>query len=178
MSEWSQAATCKIGMGQLLPDIFNKAKRRNIMQAVRRERTAPELLVARALRKFSLRFRQNSPLLPGKPDFVIPEARLALLVHGCFWHGHRGCRKGTRRPTTNREYWVAKIERNRRRDARVARRLRALGFSVYTIWECEIRTRGLPSRLIRRLETASLSPIPAPLPPLDRGTQRTLCRPR
>lgn len=121
------------------------------MRAVRHSKTAPELSVARALRRVGLRFRQNMPSLPGKPDFVFCGERLVLFVHGCFWHGHRCCNKGLRRPSTNRAYWQAKLERNRRRDERVARRLRSLGFSVYTIWECRIHSRCLPNRLIKRL---------------------------
>lgn len=134
-----------------MTDVFTRAKRREIMQRVRRAGTAPEVLAAQALRRLGLRFRRHPAHLPGKPDFVFPGVRVALFVHGCFWHGHRGCSKGTKRPDTRPEYWADKIRRNRRRDRRVARELRELGFSVYTLWECRIRRYELPKRLVRRL---------------------------
>lgn len=134
-----------------MPDIFSPTKRRQIMQAVRREHTAPEALLAKGLRALGLRFRTQAKGLPGKPDFYFPKARFVVFVHGCFWHGHDACRKGRSRPKTRSEYWREKIARNQRRDRRVARKLRGLGFSVYTVWECEIRRRGVPSRLVTAL---------------------------
>jgi DNA mismatch endonuclease (patch repair protein) len=134
-----------------MTDTFTKEKRRAIMQAVRRRRTRPEETLARLLRTQGLRFRRNVAKLPGKPDFYFLRAKVAVFVHGCFWHGHARCRKGRVRPKTNTAYWRTKVQRNQRRDHRARRQLRALGISVYTVWECELRTAGLPKRLLTRL---------------------------
>ena len=136
-----------------MTDTFTKEKRRAIMQAVRRQRTRPEEALAGFLRKERLRFRRNVATLPGKPDFFVREAGLAIFVHGCFWHGHKRCPKGRLRPKTNRIYWKRKVQRNQKRDRRAARRLRALGISVYTVWECELSVTSLPKRLLSRLRS-------------------------
>lgn len=134
-----------------MADTFTKDKRRAIMQAVRRQRTRPEQVLASLLRAEELRFRRNVATLPGKPDFYFSKARLAIFVHGCFWHGHPGCHKGRLRPKTNTAYWKTKVQRNQRRDHRATRQLRTLGISVYTVWECELSAVGLPKRLLTRL---------------------------
>jgi len=134
-----------------MADVFTKPKRREIMQAVKRERTGPEERLASLLRRLGFGFRRHPKHLPGTPDFYFPRKRLAVFVNGCFWHGHRRCRKGRSRPKTRKRYWERKIARNQRRDRRDARRLRALGIRVYTIWECEIRRVGVPTRLLTRL---------------------------
>lgn len=136
-----------------MTDTFAKEKRRAIMQAVRRERTRPEEILAARLRMDGLRFRRNVPTLPGKPDIYFPKARVAVFVHGCFWHGHARCSKGRMRPKTNTAYWKSKVQRNQRRDHRAARQLRALGISVYIVWECELSAAGPPKRLISRLHS-------------------------
>ena len=138
-----------------MPDVFSRAKRRRIMQAVRRRNTAPEAEVARLLRALRVRFRRNVKSLPGEPDFLLPDAGLVVFVHGCFWHGHKRCRKGCSRPKTRRRYWQEKIARNQRRDRRVARKLRARGLRVFTVWECQIRQRGIPARILTALQAES-----------------------
>ena len=132
-------------------DRFTKAKRREIMQAVRRKKTRPEEALARLLNEAGVEYEQNSDELPGQPDFVFWDAATVVFVNGCFWHGHARCRKGRSRPKTNRRYWQEKIERNQRRDRRVARQLRRMGYSVFTIWECELTT-AIPIRLRVRLK--------------------------
>lgn len=138
-----------------MTDTFTKEKRRAIMQAVRRQRTRPEEALAGFLRRERLRFRRNVATLPGKPDFFVCEAGLAIFVHGCFWHGHKHCPKGRSRPKTNRTYWKRKVQRNQKRDRRAARQLRALGISVYTVWECELSAAALPKRTLARLHSPS-----------------------
>ena len=155
-----------------MADVFTKGKRRKIMQAVRRQDTAPELSLAQELRRRGLSFGQHPATLPGKPDFYFPKVGLAVFVHGCFWHGHRRCRKGQSRPKTRRKYWQQKIARNQRRDRRDARQLRALGLSVYTVWECEIRRVGVPARLLARL-TGSLATTSRPA--AVRAARRSAC---
>lgn len=110
--------------------------RSRIMRAVSSKATAAELAVRKYLRQFGLRMRYNVLTLPGKPDIVIYSARTAILVHGCFWHGH-SCKRGARTPKTNTNYWIAKVAGNRARDRRNASALRKAGWKVVTIWECE-----------------------------------------
>lgn len=109
------------------------------MKAVRREDTAPEIVVRRLLHAQGYRYRLHAKELPGKPDIVFRLRRSAIFVHGCFWHGH-SCQKG-RRPNSRTEYWGAKIERNMARDADRIERLRLNGWQVLVVWECETRKR-------------------------------------
>ena len=91
-----------------MTDVFDPKKRSAVMRAVKSRDTAPELAVRRAAHALGLRFRLGRSDLPGKPDLVFPSRRVALFVHGCFWHGH-DCARGARMPQTNRAYWQAKI---------------------------------------------------------------------
>ncbi|TWT75945.1 Very short patch repair protein [Posidoniimonas polymericola] len=124
------------------------------MRAVKSRDTRPELLVARLLRGARVRYRRDVARLPGRPDFLLVEADIALFVHGCFWHGH-DCPRGARAPKNNRDYWLAKIARNRRRDRRVARELREAGYAVWTLWECGLKpiekSGELPTRLLNEV---------------------------
>lgn len=105
------------------------------MSRIRKTDSKPELILRAALRKEGVRFRTYATL-PGTPDLAVPDARIAVFVHGCFWHG---CPHHYRRPRSNLEYWIPKLERNQRRDSRNARQLRAAGWSVMVAWECKIR---------------------------------------
>jgi DNA mismatch endonuclease (patch repair protein) len=127
-------------------------QRRRLMQKVRREKTAPEIMVAKMLKAKGMRFRQNTKQLPGKPDFYFPSSGAVLFVHGCFWHGHTRCKKGQTLTKSNTQYWREKIERNKDRDRRVARKLRRIGLSVFTVWACEIHKHSLPSRVLVKLQ--------------------------
>lgn len=129
------------------------AARSRTMRAVKSRDTGPELRVAALLDELGVRYRRDAADLPGRPDFVIDPADgqpLALFVHGCWWHGH-GCKRGARVPKSNRDYWLAKVARNRRRDRRVVRELRSAGYSVWIVWECRLKEQGLPGRLASRL---------------------------
>ncbi len=121
-----------------------------VMRAVKGRDTGPELLVRRTAHALGYRFRLHRKDLPGSPDLVFPRARLAVFVHGCFWHGH-DCARGARAPKTNADYWKAKIARNVARDARVSGELGALGWRTLTLWECELKDR---ERLVDRLHEA------------------------
>lgn len=105
------------------------------MADVRREDTAPELLVRSALARSGLRFRVRNRDLPGSPDIANRSKHWAVFVHGCYWHRHPGCKRATT-PKRNAEFWLAKFEANVRRDARAKAELEQLGFRVFTIWEC------------------------------------------
>jgi DNA mismatch endonuclease, patch repair protein len=128
-------------------DVYDVAKRSAVMRRVKGRDTAPELMVRRALTRLGARYRLHRKDLPGNPDIVLPGRRLALLVHGCFWHGH-DCARGARVPKQNRDYWVAKVGRNVARDEKSREALAALGWRVETIWECELKdAAGLDARL-------------------------------
>lgn len=92
----------------------------------------------RLLHRMGYRFRLHRKDLPGKPDIVLPRHKKAVFVHGCFWHGHPGCRRATR-PTDNAEFWAVKLDRNMARDAEALRRMVETGWSVLVIWECQTR---------------------------------------
>ncbi|HWE99528.1 MAG TPA: DNA mismatch endonuclease Vsr [Caulobacteraceae bacterium] len=119
-------------------DVFGSDKRSAVMRAVKGAGTGPERVVRQIVWSLGGRYRLNRADLPGRPDIVLPGRRLAIFVHGCFWHGH-DCRRGARVPQTNRPYWIAKIGRNRVRDAAACEALVAAGWRAETIWECELR---------------------------------------
>lgn len=108
------------------------------MQAVRRRDTAPEIAVRRLLHAMGYRFRLHRKDLPGSPDIVLPGYRKIILVNGCFWHGHEGCKRA-KRPSKNMEAWRIKIEANQIRDAKNLLALRELGWDALIVWECEVR---------------------------------------
>ena len=116
-------------------DRISRADRSRNMSRVRGRDTAPEMDVRRALHAAGFRFRLQRRDLPGRPDIVLPRYRMALFVHGCFWHGH-SCRKGLR-PASNTDFWNAKLDRNMARDVAAAAALARVGWTVRTIWECE-----------------------------------------
>lgn len=119
-------------------DTFSPEKRSSVMRAIKSKNTKPERIVRSLVYGMGYRYRLHKVGLPGKPDLVFGQRRKLIFVHGCFWHGHSEC-KGGHLPKTNSAYWVAKIERNRVRDAKVIRDLEAAGWSVATVWECETR---------------------------------------
>jgi DNA mismatch endonuclease (patch repair protein) len=108
------------------------------MKRVSRSGTKPELIVRKGLHRLGLRFVTGGLGLPGTPDLVFPKHRATVFVHGCFWHGH-DCRQG-RLPSSNVDYWEPKISGNRARDARKELALQDLGWRVFTVWECQLRT--------------------------------------
>jgi DNA mismatch endonuclease (patch repair protein) len=129
------------------------------MQNIRRATTSrvgtkPEIVVASYFQEVGCAGVREPPDVEGKPDLYFPVVKLAIFVHGCFWHGHETCRKGRQRPKTNAQFWEAKIQRNRRRDARITRRLRAAGVHVYVVWECQLREGRPPARVINAVRRA------------------------
>ena len=134
-------------------DVFDEAKRSAVMRRVKGKDTTPELKVRRGLTALGARYRLHRADLPGKPDIVMPGRRLAIFVHGCFWHGH-DCARGARVPKANRDYWVAKVGRNRARDTTHFAALADDGWRVETIWECDLRDQAaLEERLQHLLST-------------------------
>jgi len=121
------------------------------MRAVRQRGTAPEVTVRKIVTSMGIPYALNSRSLPGTPDLVFRGLRKALFVHGCFWHGH-SCRQG-RQPSSRREYWIPKLEENRRRDRRKRRLLKKAGWGALIVWQCQLNNRrALIRRLSRFLE--------------------------
>jgi DNA mismatch endonuclease (patch repair protein) len=112
-----------------------------IMRAVKSRDTAPELAVRELARAIAPGYRLNRAALPGKPDIVYGRRRLAIFVHGCFWHGH-DCQRGAREPNANNAYWRTKISGNRARDVKNLANLDALGWRTLVIHECALKDRA------------------------------------
>lgn len=121
-----------------MTDIMTPARRSEIMSRVRAKDTKPEMAVRRAAHAIGLRFRLHRRDLPGTPDLIFPRHRVALFVHGCFWHRHDGCAKAST-PSSRVEFWAAKFAENVARDARKQALLLEAGWRPIVIWECETR---------------------------------------
>ena len=123
-----------------MADTVTSERRSEIMSGIRSKGMKPEMTVRRLLHAMGYRFRLHRRDLPGKPDLVFPGRRKVIFVHGCFWHQHGdpGC-KIARRPKSNLEYWLPKLDRNASRDAEHQASLRDRGWDVLVIWECEVR---------------------------------------
>ncbi len=121
-----------------MTDVFSPEKRSSVMRQVKGKGTTPELAVRRLLTGLGLRYRLHRRDLPGAPDVVMAGRKLAIFVHGCFWHGH-DCARGARVPKQNRDYWTRKIDRNRARDAEHQTALQAKGWTSLVVWECELK---------------------------------------
>jgi DNA mismatch endonuclease (patch repair protein) len=154
-----QAPTRSVKPKERRIDNLSAEDRVRTMRAVRPFRTSPELQVEEELKRLRILHSLQGGL-PGKPDFLIESLRMAIFIHGCFWHGH-GCRG--REPITNAAYWSKKISSNKRRDRRVRRQLNHLGWQVFVIWECRLRKRGVATvvdKVLRRGRSNVVSPGP------------------
>lgn len=121
-----------------MADIVDKTTRSWMMASIRSKDTKPELVLRSALHAAGFRFRLHSQHLPGHPDIVLPKYRTAIMVHGCFWHRHPGCRFATM-PTSNREFWDRKFIANVARDAKNAKDIIEAGWNLVVVWECELK---------------------------------------
>ena len=108
------------------------------MASVRSTETKPEIAVRKFLFSKGYRFRKNVKSLPGKPDIILPKYKTIILIHGCFWHGHKNCSAATL-PKSNKQYWKNKIQKNIDRDVRNKKTLKGLGWNVITVWECQLK---------------------------------------
>ena len=136
-------------------DRITPETRSRVMRRIRAKDTSPEMTVRRYLHARGFRFRLHRHDLPGRPDLVLPKYGTVVQVYGCFWHQHPdpSCRDA-RLPKSNREYWIPKLERTRRRDRRNQLALEAMGWDVEIIWACEIsddRLQQLVDSLRRRI---------------------------
>ena len=128
-------------------DIVDPATRSRMMSGIRSKDTQPEMLVRKYLHSQGFRYRLHARKLPGSPDLVLRKYKVAIFVHGCFWHRHQGCRYATT-PASNAERWKLKFDTNIERDARKENMLRAAGWRVIVVWECELK-RAPTERLDR-----------------------------
>ncbi|HEU4460858.1 MAG TPA: very short patch repair endonuclease [Methylibium sp.] len=147
-------------------DVVSPARRSQMMSGIKGKDSLPERLVRKALFAMGYRFRLHRRDLPGTPDLVMPRRKIALFVHGCFWHAHRGC-KYAKTPSTRPEFWSAKLQSNVARDQRAVEKLTEMGWRVLCVWECSIRDReaaaGLSAALRLWIESdAKLGEIGGP----------------
>lgn len=131
-------------------DIFTSKKRSQIMSNIRGNETKPEILVRTYLFSKGLRYRKNVKTLPGKPDIVLAKYKTVILVHGCFWHGHKNCKASTL-PTSNKLFWKKKISGNILRDKSNIKQLRKLGWRVIEIWQCKIKNAKIREKTLTSL---------------------------
>lgn len=131
-----------------MADTLTSERRSWNMSRIRGRDTGPELLLRSLLHRAGFRFRLHAKQLPGRPDVVLPKYKAAIFVHGCFWHRHPGCRNATT-PSTRREFWQEKFDGNVSRDARNRADLEAAGWTVLTVWECELKAD--PERIVSQL---------------------------
>ena len=169
MQQSCSAAAPEEFMPELGPPIDHvddppSARRSALMSRIRTRDTKPEKLVRSVLHRAGFRFRLHRRDLPGSPDLVLPARRLAIFVHGCFWHRHAGCSRGAL-PRTRRLFWDEKLSRNVERDRRATMRLVELGWNVLVVWGCEVAQPGI---LVARLaEVLPREPLERALAPLS-----------
>ena len=121
-----------------MADTVSSAQRHYIMSQVHSTSTKPEIILRKSLWCQGFRYRVNVKCLPGTPDIFLSKYRTVIFFHGCFWHGHKGC-KSASTPKTNTDFWTAKITRNQERDQEVWRQLEAKGWYVIIVWECQLK---------------------------------------
>lgn len=133
-----------------MADTMTPEQRHRCMAAIKGKDTKPEMLVRRYLHSLGYRYGLHNKKLPGSPDLVLRKYKTVIFIHGCFWHGHEGC-KYYRLPKTNETFWREKIARNHQRDLESVTLLREKGWNVITIWECDLRNRDKREETLSRL---------------------------
>lgn len=135
-----------------MTDVHSKEVRSYNMSRIKSKNTKPEVLVRKFLHKNGLRFRLHDKSLLGKPDITLPKYKTAVFVHGCFWHGHKGCKYYVV-PKTKTEWWLNKINTNSLNDDKAHKALLDLGWKVIQVWECELKSKQIDITLSKLLET-------------------------
>ena len=137
-------------------DTLTKEKRSWNMSRIRSKDTAPEMRVRSALHRAGYRFRLHVKDLPGTPDIILPKYKTIIEVRGCYWHRHKGC-KYAYMPKTKIEFWKKKFAENITRDQRTDKELKALGWRVIIVWECETRTQTFQEELSNMIKGGDLN---------------------
>ena len=122
----------------MMADVHSKDVRSYNMSQVKGKNTKPELLVRKYLFAKGLRYKLHDKKLPGKPDIVLPKYQTVVFIHGCFWHGHENCQRATV-PKTRTEFWLNKIEGNKKRDKQNIELLEKSGWKVFVVFGCELK---------------------------------------
>lgn len=133
-----------------MADIVNKETRSRMMSGIRGKDTRPELLLRRALHARGFRYRLHPKTVTGRPDLVLPKHRVAVFVHGCFWHRHESCRLAST-PATRPEFWAAKFAANILRDQKVVATLSDEGWRIAIVWECVLKKQADVHRAVDQL---------------------------
>ena len=134
-----------------MTDVHNKKTRSYNMSMIRSKDTKPEIIVRKFLFGNGFRYKLHDKMLPGKPDLVFPKYKTVIFIHGCFWHGHEGCKYFVI-PKTRRKWWLEKINRNKQLDTENFRKLKKLGWKILTVFECKLRT-GNREKTLNQLAT-------------------------
>jgi DNA mismatch endonuclease (patch repair protein) len=124
-----------------MADVHNKKTRSFNMSMIKEKNTSPEIIVRKFLHSKGYRFRLHRKDLPGKPDIILKKYNTVIFVHGCFWHMHNHCRY-FKIPKTRTEWWTEKLGKNKSRDIESISKLRALGWNIIIIWECELKSKN------------------------------------
>jgi DNA mismatch endonuclease (patch repair protein) len=130
-----------------MADVHSKEIRSKNMAAIKGKNTKPEMLVRRFLHANGFRYKLHDKTLPGKPDIVLPKYKTVIFIHGCFWHGHEGCKYYVV-PKTRTEWWLNKINGNIANDTKAIKSLKKEGWKIITLWECDLK----PAKILKRLE--------------------------
>ena len=138
-----------------MADVHSKETRSYNMSRIRSKNTKPEMLVRKFLFSKGFRYRLHDKKLPGKPDIVLPKYKTVVFIHGCFWHGHEGCKYFVI-PKTRTEWWVNKIAGNKKNDLISQQLLKDLGWNVLEIWECDLKPFNIEIFLIWILNKLAL----------------------
>jgi DNA mismatch endonuclease (patch repair protein) len=139
-------------------DTISAEKRSRNMSRIKGRDTQPEKTVRSLLHSMGFRFRLHVKELPGKPDIVLPRHKSVVFVHGCFWHGHEGCKRASI-PTTRTEFWKAKINGTRQRDERTLAALEKLGYRCLVVWQCQLRDKAVLRRRLAAFLNIEESPV-------------------
>ncbi|WP_432380538.1 very short patch repair endonuclease [Duganella sp. P38] len=134
-----------------MTDIVPPAVRSRMMSGIKGKNSTPEMLIRRLLFAAGYRFRLHRRDLPGTPDVVMPSRKIAIFVHGCFWHAHQEC-KYAKVPATRTDFWVEKLQSNAARDQQAVEKLGAMGWRVLVVWECATRDQDVARTLSGKLQ--------------------------
>jgi DNA mismatch endonuclease (patch repair protein) len=137
-----------------MADVHTPAQRSYNMSRIKGKNTKPEMLVRKFLHANGFRYRLHDKKLPGKPDIVLPKYKTVIFVHGCFWHGHEGCKYYVV-PKTKTEWWLNKINGNKANDTKAFIVLQEEGWKIITLWECDLKPAGIDKTLHNLLKRLS-----------------------